>query len=220
MIHTYRLLDATNDTCLTFNSISSAAAFLAIGVSKCRNAARTTRRKRTRHTTRHDTTTLRGHFALARTRQIKTKRRDTRSDAVSRSDFASQKQNLRCSGNTHSPCRVSTSTSTYAALPRLSAPFTVQHLPPPPPPPFFLLLSLLCRCCCSRRALRFHSRRDAAGRAISTARSRQKRSPSVKVAIVTHVCMGYTRARGYRALSHTLSLPRVTSPPTLPFSLD
>lgn len=49
--------------------------------------------------------------------------------------------------------------------------------------PSFSSLSF-CRCSKRARCRRFHSRCDAAGRAILAARSRQKRSPSVKVAIV------------------------------------
>lgn len=82
----------------------------------------------------------------------------------------------------------------------------------------FFSSSCVCRCCCSRRALRFHSRRDAAGRAISAARSRQKRSPSVKVAIVPHV---WAARAGICALAHSLATSRhlFTPPPSLPFSL-
>lgn len=61
---------------------------------------------------------------------------------------------------------------------------------------------------CVRRC-RFHSRRDAARRAISVALSRQKRSPSVKVAIV-HTYVGC--ARGYCALTYNLASFLASSP--------
>jgi len=91
-------------------------------------------------------------------------------------------------------------TSTYAALPRLSAPTSLV-------PPLSLSRSLPRPLLTARgvpAVRRFHSRRDAAGRAISTARSRQKRSPSVKVAIVlTYV----NYARASRAHAHRLIVP-------------
>lgn len=76
----------------------------------------------TRRRTVTRTRLLRGHLARAPDRPESKQRRET----FGARESTSQKQTYGCSGCV-TPRRVPMSTSTYAALPRLSAPYTVHH---------------------------------------------------------------------------------------------
>lgn len=178
------------------------------------NSLRDQRVKMPRNACAHDATQnatrtrlLRGHLARGPDRPESKQRRET----LGARESTSQKQTYRCNGCV-TPRRVPMSTSTYAALPRLSAPCTVHHL--------HLLLLLLVFAAAAAQGVPSAFTRDAMPPdARSPRRGAAKNDHQVSRLPLCHTYG--LRARGYRALAHSLATSRhlFTPSPPLPFSL-